>query len=257
MEPTVTTGLGPEGSRMPFTPSHAAAVLPLVRTPLPASALVVGSVAPDLPYYLPWTAGLVTHTALAVVSTDLVLGALIWVVWHAVLAAPAVAVAPSWLRARLAGVPLGLRGRVSSPSAVGRVALALVAGSATHVLWDEFTHARRWGAEHVPVLAAVYGPLPGWAWAQQASGVLGAVVLLAWFVRWWRRAPVHGDRRPVAWWPWVVVVGAGAVVGGAAALAAPRPGSAAFQGATWGGFGAGVSGLALAVGWHLGRRRAG
>jgi hypothetical protein len=169
MEPTVTTGLGPEGSRMPFTPSHAAAVLPLVRTPLPASALVVGSVAPDLPYYLPWTAGLVTHTALAVVSTDLVLGALIWVVWHAVLAAPAVAVAPSWLRARLAGVPLGLRGRVSSPSAVGRVALALVAGSATHVLWDEFTHARRWGAEHVPVLAAVYGPLPGWAWAQQAA----------------------------------------------------------------------------------------
>ena len=38
---------------MPFTGSHAAAVLPFARSRLPASALVIGSVAPDLPYYLP------------------------------------------------------------------------------------------------------------------------------------------------------------------------------------------------------------
>jgi hypothetical protein len=243
---------------LPFTPSHAAAVLPFLRTPLPASALVVGSMAPDLPYYLPWTPGLVTHTTLAVVSTDLALGALVWAVWHAVLAAPALAVAPPGLRARLAGVPLGLRGRLSSPASAVLVALALVLGSATHVLWDEFTHARRWGAEHVPALAKVYGPLPGWAWAQQASGVLGAVVLLAGFALWWRRAPGGGGaRRPVAWWPWVVVAGAGLVMGSAAALATPPLGPAAFQGATWGGFGAGAAALVLAVGWHLGRRRAG
>jgi hypothetical protein len=241
---------------LPFTPSHAAAVLPLVRSPLPASALVVGSMAPDLPYYLPWTPGLVTHTTLAVVSTDLALGALVWAVWHAVLAAPALAVAPPGLRARLAGVPMGLRGRVSSAPSVALVALALVVGSATHVLWDEFTHARRWGAEHVPALAEVYGPLPGWAWAQQASGLFGAVVLLTWFARWWRRAPGGGDaRRPVVWWPWVVVAGAGLVMGSAAALATPPLGPAAFQGATWGGFGAGAAALVLAVGWHLGRRR--
>ncbi|MEE2045837.1 DUF4184 family protein, partial [Nocardiopsis tropica] len=38
---------------MPFTLSHVAAVLPLARTRLPPAALVVGSVVPDLPYYLP------------------------------------------------------------------------------------------------------------------------------------------------------------------------------------------------------------
>ena len=92
---------------MPFTPSHAAAVLPFLGTPLPASALVIGSVAPDLPYYLPVELPWDTHTASAVVTVDLLLGALAWVVWHALLAEPALAGAPGALRSRLTGVPLG------------------------------------------------------------------------------------------------------------------------------------------------------
>jgi hypothetical protein len=243
---------------VPFTPSHAAAVLPFLRTPLPASALVVGSITPDLPYYLPGDPGLLTHTATAVVTTDLALGAVAWAVWHAVLATPALAASPAGLRARLAGVPLGLGRRLSSPAAVGRTLLALLLGAATHVLWDEFTHARRWGAEHIPALQEVHGPLYGWAWAQQLSGALGGLVLAVWFVGWWRRTPaLDSARRPAAWWAWAVVAGAGLLVGGAGALAAPRPGSAAFQGATWGGGAALAAALLLAVGWHLGQRRAG
>ncbi|MEV0803512.1 DUF4184 family protein [Kribbella sp. NPDC050281] len=38
---------------MPFTLAHPAAVLPLVRRPLVASALVAGAVAPDLLYLDP------------------------------------------------------------------------------------------------------------------------------------------------------------------------------------------------------------
>lgn len=48
---------------MPFTGSHPAAVLPFLRTPLPASALVVGSIAPDVPFSLPVTPPWETHTA--------------------------------------------------------------------------------------------------------------------------------------------------------------------------------------------------
>ncbi|MGY1732216.1 DUF4184 family protein [Geodermatophilus sp. SYSU D01045] len=62
---------------MPFTGSHPAAVLPLLRTGLPASALVAGSLAPDLLFHLPVDTGVRTHTALAVVSTDVVLGRLL------------------------------------------------------------------------------------------------------------------------------------------------------------------------------------
>jgi hypothetical protein len=52
------------------------------------------------------------------------------------------------------------------------------------------------------------------------------------------------------------VAGAGLVVGGAAAVAAPRLGSAAFQGATWGGGAALAAALLLAVAWHGSRRGA-
>lgn len=52
---------------MPLTGSHPAAVLPLLRTPLPASALVDGSIAPDVPS-LPVELLRPTRTALAVVG---------------------------------------------------------------------------------------------------------------------------------------------------------------------------------------------
>lgn len=38
---------------MPFTGSHPAAVLPLLRWGLIPSALVIGSMSPDLGYFLP------------------------------------------------------------------------------------------------------------------------------------------------------------------------------------------------------------
>ena len=53
---------------MPFTGSHPAVVLPLLRTPLPASALVLGSTAPDLPHFLPGPFPWPTHSALAVAA---------------------------------------------------------------------------------------------------------------------------------------------------------------------------------------------
>src|SRR5215207_10039344 len=38
---------------MPFTPSHMAAALPFVRTPLIPSAIAIGTMAPDVPYFVP------------------------------------------------------------------------------------------------------------------------------------------------------------------------------------------------------------
>lgn len=241
---------------MPFTPSHAAAVLPFLRTPLPASALVIGSVAPDLPYYLPVELPWDTHTASAVVTTNLLLGALAWVAWHGLLAAPAMAWAPGALRARLAGLPLGLGARLGSARAVLLTALALVVGAATHVLWDEFTHAGRWGTEHLPVLARAWGPLAGYRWLQYASGVVGGVILLLWLVRWWRRAPrAPLPARPAAWPVWGAIGAAGLLAGLAGAVAADDVRKAAWAGATWGGGAALAAAVLLAAVWQVRRRR--
>jgi hypothetical protein len=240
---------------MPFTPSHAAAVLPLLRTPLPASALVIGSMAPDVPFFLPFDPGLRTHTAVSVISTDLLYGALVWLLWHGLLAAPALWAAPRPVRARLAGVPLGVRVRVRDVRAVLLTVAALAVGSATHVLWDEFTHARRWGPEHLAALRETWGLMPGYRWLQYGGSVVGLAVLLVWWVRWSRRTPPRpGADRAAPWWPWALLTAVGLGVGLVAAADAPDLGAAGYDGATWGGGAAAAVALLLAAGWHVRRR---
>lgn len=239
---------------MPFTASHAVAALPFLRTPLPASALVIGSMTPDLPYYLPLDQGVPTHTAGAVVTYDLLLGLAAWALWHGLLAAPALAAAPAGLRGRLTRVPLGLAPRVASASRVGWVVAALVLGAGLHVLWDEFTHPRRWGTEHIPALSELWGPFPLHFWLQHLCGLAGAVVLLVWFVLWWRRTPAEPARpAPRTWWVWALLFLIGGVVGGAAAMSAPSMDLAAFRGVTSGGGAVLVAATVYAMGWRVRR----
>ncbi|SFT47208.1 protein of unknown function [Geodermatophilus amargosae] len=238
---------------MPFTGSHPAAVLPLLRTGLPASALVAGSLAPDLPYYLPVDPGVPTHTALAVVTTDVLLGALLWALWHGLLSRPVLAWAPASLVARLpARAAPGVRRRLRTPGQGVRTLAALAAGAATHVLWDEFTHPGRWGAEHVPALASTWAGVPGYSWAQDLSGLAGVLVLAGWLVRWWRRTPAGpAVSRPLWWLPWTVLaVAAGAAGAVAAADGADVRSAAVAATFTGGGVALGVAVL-LALAWTL------
>ena len=96
---------------MPITFSHPAAVVPLLGVGLVPSALVIGSITPDLPYYLPGPlTSARTHAASGIVTFDLVLGLLAFLVWHVLLAPTAVALAPAALRERLApGLPVPAR----------------------------------------------------------------------------------------------------------------------------------------------------
>jgi hypothetical protein len=240
---------------VPFTGSHPAAVLPFLRSPLPASALVIGSMAPDFPYYLPWSTSWPTHTPLGVVTVDLVLAAAGWAVWHGVLAAPALEHAPAPLRDRLTGrVRTGLRPRLTSVRSLALVVAGLLLGTATHVLWDEFTHPGRWATEHIAVLAATEHGRPGYSWAQDLSSLVGALVLVGWAARWWRRTPAAPGavRRPASLWPWAVVAAAG--LGGAAtAVGQPDLRSAAVAAAFSGGAAAAVAGVLLAVAWQARR----
>jgi Domain of unknown function (DUF4184) len=176
---------------MPFTGSHPAAVLPLFRSAMPASALVIGSMAPDLPLYAPtpYSAEL-SHQLVGAFTMDPLAGLALFVVWHALIRPVVVAYSPAALRRRLpasASAPLGTHVRPA-----GRllwVLAALVAGALTHVVWDAFTHADGWAVRHLPWLSDRVGPLPAYEWAQYASGLIGAVLILGWSVRWFRRHP--------------------------------------------------------------------
>ncbi len=266
---------------MPFTASHPALIVPLLRTGLPPSALVVGSMVPDLPLYLPFgpvdlPGGLAigmasTHTPAALPSTDLAMGLVLWAAWHGLLAPAALAGAPAAVRSRIApSATTGLAARLRPRELVG-VTAALLAGSASHLIWDAFTHPDGWGARHLPVLREPWHGMAGYLWAQYASDVTGALVLATWVALWWRRTPPAPRPRVVAGsttgstatsiagsspgaaaggtltaaLSWLVVAGSAAGAGLLAAAAVGRPlRDAAVAGAKSGG----TAGLLVAVG---------
>ncbi|GAA4923921.1 DUF4184 family protein [Streptomyces coeruleoprunus] len=177
---------------MPFTLSHAAAVLPGIRRsgaargPLVASALVMGSFSPDMTYFadsvIPGAMafGEVTHGLWGVFTVDVAVTAVLVAVWLMV-REPLLALLPERRRGRLYTVLRGRPWQGRSPVALAAwFYVSAVIGAATHVVWDLFTHPDRWGTRVLPVLSEQFAGLPGYLYAQYGGSAL-ALVVLAWF----------------------------------------------------------------------------
>ncbi|MFC9330734.1 DUF4184 family protein [Kitasatospora sp. NPDC057015] len=217
---------------MPFTLSHPAAVLPLLRRsgaggPLVASALVAGSTVPDLPYFAAsvrpglFGYGSATHAWWGVPTVDVLLTAGLVLLWHAVLRAPLVALLP----ARAAAVAEALTAPVRPWRALVRLralawfALSAAIGAGTHVGWDAFTHHDRAGVRLLPVLARSPAGVPLYQVLQYGSSAVALVVLARYLARTARTArtgPAPTAARPPRW-PRALVLG---VTAGAAGLGA-------------------------------------
>ena len=180
---------------MPFTPSHVAAILPLrgrAGVGLPLAALAAGSLSPDLPYFLPipdWrVVSPLPHSLMGILTWDLLFGLVMWTAWR-LGAGPLHDLAPDAIRRRWrpAGWP-------TTVGAAAMVVLALLIGAGTHVLWDSFTHAGRFGTQRFPILNTLIETplrtLPAYRWLQYLSGVVG-LVAVAWV----------GLRQPMSWDP--------------------------------------------------------
>ncbi|MFJ5830383.1 DUF4184 family protein [Streptomyces sp. NPDC093089] len=178
---------------MPFTLSHAAAVLPGLRRngtgrgPLVASALVAGSFAPDMTYFAATAApgamdfGAVTHSPVGIVTADVLVTAALVGLWLLV-REPLVALLPARWRGPVYGLVRGRPWRDRHAAAlVGWFFLSAVIGSATHVAWDSFTHLDRWGTKVIPFLGEIVAGFPVYLYAQYGSSAL-ALALLTWFV---------------------------------------------------------------------------
>ncbi|KES04719.1 membrane protein [Streptomyces toyocaensis] len=218
---------------MPFTLSHAAAVLPAVRTDgsgrgaLVPAVLVAGSFAPDMTYYaasvLPGAMefGDVTHAFRGVFTVDVLIAWALVGLWLLV-REPLVALLPRARQGRTAtllrcGAP---RARVRA-SLVARWYVSAVLGAATHVVWDAFTHPGRWGMRVFPVLGEEIAGSPLY-WYLQYGGSAVAAVALALFVARALRRTAPGAAGPAG----VPVLsahdrwGAVALLGGCAAVGA-------------------------------------
>jgi hypothetical protein len=218
---------------LPFTLSHAAAVLPAVRTdgtgrgPLVPSALVAGSFAPDMTYYAASVLsgamefGEFTHSFPGVLSVDVLVAWALVGLWLLV-REPLVALLPRAWQGRVAtllrcGAP---RARVR-PVSVAWWYVSAALGALTHVVWDAFTHLDRWGMRVFPVLGREVAGSPLYWYLQYGGSAVAAVVIAVFVAHALRRTPAT---EPVGvpvlsvrdrWW-------AGAVIGGCAVVAAAQ-----------------------------------
>jgi Domain of unknown function (DUF4184) len=203
---------------MPFTVSHAAAILPLRARWLSSSALVIGAMTPDLPLFapfLPYSTD-ATHTVFAAAVTNTIVGFVLFVIWHGFFARPADWFAPSGIRARLAPQQRpGLRVRLATPGQVLGVAASLFIGGLTHQFLDWFTHSGTPVTSRFPVFGAEVLGLPVYYGLQIALSVLGLVLLGVWAVRWYQQSATYPlERQPSALGK---IAARGTVVGGAVA----------------------------------------
>ncbi|MDP9865859.1 MULTISPECIES: DUF4184 family protein [Streptosporangium] len=177
---------------MPFTPSHIAAVLPLLssaraRRVLDPWALALGTMAPDLPIFLPFLPDYAFwHSTRGVLTIDPLAVVVLLALFHGLLRDPLTALLPPGLSGRVAALFPGEYGLRQLPAVIA----GGVVGAFTHKLWDSFTHhysSAFWGWDWLD--ARVAGLLPVFRLLQYLSTVGGLAAVAWWALRGLTRMP--------------------------------------------------------------------
>jgi Domain of unknown function (DUF4184) len=189
---------------MPWTFAHPAAVLPLRRCCprwLHFPALVIGSLTPDLGYYV---RGL-DLSRLAHLFPDglpvCVLSGLVLLAAFYLLRRPVCHLLPQPHRG--AWLALIAAERAPSLALFASMAVSLALGAVTHMAWDGLTHQGGWAVTQV---LALQGPLfslwgtgiPAYQVLQHLSTLIGTAALLWAYVRWLRREQPYLPLRAIA-----------------------------------------------------------
>lgn len=201
---------------MPFTLSHAAAALPLRRLRLIPSALVIGTFAPDLEYFLRLApGGGWGHTVPGAFGLSLPLGlATLWV-YHRFIKSPAIRLLPGSIQQR---IPPSIEFfQLGGIKRFLLIIASLLIGIATHICWDSFTHSgtwlfAHWAFLHRNVSFLRFRFVPVFELLQYISTVVGFIALLVWFADWYTTAKIHPASKrtlltPAQRWTIILIMG--------------------------------------------------
>jgi hypothetical protein len=171
---------------MPFTMSHAAAVLPFSR-PLARwrvlSAALIGSMVPDFHIFAPWRMErFETHSFMALFTFSLPVGLLGYWVFQYLIKVPMIEVLPDGAFARWRPF--------ENPAPIESVRQWLVAGCGvlvgafTHLVWDAFTHEGARGVRMLPIQDELFFDvgrhhLPFTRFMQDGSSLIGLLAVIA------------------------------------------------------------------------------
>lgn len=149
---------------MPFTPAHPAIVLPFVRIKperVSATALVIGSIAPDFEYFFKMSVNSQhSHTLLGILYFDIPVTILLAFLFHAVVKRNLFANLPAFLQYRFSSM-LQLDYIKHFKKYFWVVILSAGIGSFSHIFWDAFTHNDGFFAQRISLYKQVVIPFDG------------------------------------------------------------------------------------------------
>ena len=146
---------------------------------------MVGTMAPDIPYYVPVPVPReLSHGALGAVTVDPLMALVVVAAWWFLLREPIIDLLPRFVGERIP--PLSTTGWRPATWSWARTVLVLLIsvllGIVTHLVWDSFTHPG-WVVDHLAPLRVQLGPLLLEKWLQHASTVAGLLVVAIWAIR--------------------------------------------------------------------------
>jgi hypothetical protein len=168
---------------MPFTFSHPALVLPLIkaRLKLSATALIIGSMIPDFEYFIRMTdITKYSHTLTGIFWFDIPLALFVCFIYHLVVRNSLFDNLPSFLRERFSIYKrFDWSGYFQKNWAI--VIVSIIIGAASHILWDKVTHNTMFYVKQADLSTmAKIGRinLAGYKFLQWASTIAGGLVVI-------------------------------------------------------------------------------
>ena len=199
---------------MPFTPSHAALVLPLVRISpryVSATGLIIGSMAPDFLYFFSLSSDAeFGHTLAGLVLFDLPVSVLLALLFHQVVKRQLVIHLPAFLQERLQPLKqLDFLAHLRT-HAVAFAVSALV-GAASHIAWDGFTHGDGYFVRHLSFYHDSVVPFEGvryplWYALQNICSWVGLAIVILYVLGLKPRGGAVPAPSPVGYWCFVLLI---------------------------------------------------
>lgn len=170
---------------MPFTIAHSIAAAPiwlLSKRKLDLLALMIGTIIPDLQYFIalkPVRA--IGHSLPGVFIEGVPCSLVLLLVFHYVLKYPLLALFPSQIADRL---PPIRRFSLFPLSQLFIIIASIAIGGISHIIWDDFTHSTGWFVVRFPLLQSKIFSLSLYKLLQYGSGIFGLCGLLIWLLLW-------------------------------------------------------------------------
>lgn len=193
---------------MPFTPAHASVVLPLLRInphKVSATALVIGSMAPDFEYFLKMSVNSEhSHTLLGILYFDIPVTIAMAFIFHEVVKWNLITNLPAFLQTRMNDL-LTLDFKQHFRTYYGVVIISAGSGALSHILWDAFTHNDGFFATRMDVYKHVFIPYAGVRYPlfyalQHISTFVGLTIIIGYILFMKPQKDVTVSRPSVFYW---------------------------------------------------------